>query len=402
MNKTAITTIILCLLQGNLFSQKIDNNLLGEFITNDNSQMYESFSFNNNGEVTIAQIRHGDYFIKGDTLIIFPNKDIFKFLIKGNTLVGVSNWVDKGVWTKTNKTTTNNRDDNALAEKNAQLLSEYYQKTRVNINQMDIFFDEKLKEQYLKELETLCDRNLVRACKELFGMETLNQMGGFSAVLENKKNTEISPSNKLLSIANKVLAINPGEGNNLLSLYYFILKDNSKGQEYLEKAIALGNKEAVLNSINIELEKQEAKIEQSKTVEPIYISSLSLFNDESFEEMKSYFLPKYGFKKVDETNTIDSKIVDYENYDFDKITKFVYTDKSKNRIEFRTKNEEKLKLIKGGLKKYKMTVEKNNNGEIREIYKNKIQLKNKLDKYHVEILYSEPNSNEPTIIILFK
>jgi DNA-binding Xre family transcriptional regulator len=264
MNKTAITTIMICLLQCNLFSQKIDNNLLGEFLTTDNSQMYKSFSFNNNGKVTIDQIEQGDYFIKGDTLLIFPNKDIFKFLINDTTLVGVSNWVDKGVWNKTNKITINNRTDNMIAEKNAQLLSEYYQKTRVSINQMNILFDDKLKEQYIKDLEALCDSNLVRACKELFGMETLNQMGGFTAVLGNENNKEITPSNKLLSIAKKVASIDPVEGNNLLSMYYFMLKDNAKGQEYLDKAIALGNKEATLNSINIELAKQEATIEQSK------------------------------------------------------------------------------------------------------------------------------------------
>jgi hypothetical protein len=256
MNKLSFATIILCFIQSNLFSQKIDNDLLGEFITNENSQLYESFSFDNNGKVTIAPMGEGDYFIAGDTLIVFPNKDVFKFLIKENTLVGVSDWVDKGVWTKTNKTTINNRTVNELAQKDAQLLSEYYQKTRVNINPMDMLFDEKLKEQYVKNLESLCDRNLVRGCKELFGMETLNQMGGFSAILTKEENNSITPNNKLLSIANKVVAIDPSEGNNLLSMYYFMIKDNKKGQDYLEKAIALGNKEAVLNSLNIELEKK--------------------------------------------------------------------------------------------------------------------------------------------------
>ena len=72
MNKTVITTIILCFIQSITFSQKIDNNLLGEFVTDDKSQLQETFSFDNNGKVTIAQIGQGDYFIKGDTLIIYP------------------------------------------------------------------------------------------------------------------------------------------------------------------------------------------------------------------------------------------------------------------------------------------------------------------------------------------
>jgi hypothetical protein len=39
MNKTVITTIILCFIQSITFSQKIDNNLLGEFVTDDKSQL---------------------------------------------------------------------------------------------------------------------------------------------------------------------------------------------------------------------------------------------------------------------------------------------------------------------------------------------------------------------------
>jgi TPR repeat protein len=175
--------------------------------------------------------------------------------------MGVSNWVEKGVWTKTNNPVTNNRNDKDLAEKNYQLLAEYYQKTRVDINPMDMLFDEKLKNQYVKNLESLCDRNLVRGCKEFFGMETLNQMGGFSAILGKEQNREIKQSDKLLSIANKVVAIDPSEGNNLLSMYYFMIKDDTKGQEYLDKAIALGNKEAAINSMNVELGKRAETIQ---------------------------------------------------------------------------------------------------------------------------------------------
>jgi hypothetical protein len=139
--------------------------------------LYTSFEFDNNGKVTIDNLSNSDFFIIGDTIVVFPDKDLFKFVIKKEGIYCASEWVKDGVWTKTTEPVMDNRKNEQLANLNAQLLNEYYQKTRVNINQLDLLFDKNLMNTYKANIEDLCNRNLVRACKEYFGILTLEQMG---------------------------------------------------------------------------------------------------------------------------------------------------------------------------------------------------------------------------------
>lgn len=107
-------------------SQVIDNNIQGYYQAKSDSNMYSFFEFDGNGKVNIVGLGTGDYFTKGDSLIIYPDKSIFKFKIKNNTLVGVSNWVKNETWSRKDTIVTNNRKDAALSRKKATLLHEYY------------------------------------------------------------------------------------------------------------------------------------------------------------------------------------------------------------------------------------------------------------------------------------
>ncbi len=211
-------------------AQEIDNKLLGKFTTKDKKSLYSSFSFDNNGKSEIDEFGKGDYFIKGDTLIIFPDKDIFKFILKNNKLIGVSNWVDKEVWTKNNEAIKNNRKNDEMAKNNANLLNEYYVKTRLKSDPILMLFDEKLKEDYINNLNNLCDKNLVRACKELFGMVTLENAGGVGAVIDNKTKSKIKPNEKLQRIIDKVITLDTTEGEYLNELYQTMISNTDKGK----------------------------------------------------------------------------------------------------------------------------------------------------------------------------
>ena len=65
------------------------------------------------------------------TAIIYPDKDIFIFKIKGKELHGISTWVENEVW-KFNKDSisVNNRQNPELSQKKAELLAQYYDKKK--------------------------------------------------------------------------------------------------------------------------------------------------------------------------------------------------------------------------------------------------------------------------------
>lgn len=397
-----------------LNAQNVTNQISGKYVSENKSTLYQDFEFDNNGKVFIAGMSNGDYFIKGDTLIIFPDKSMFKFLIKNNVLYGVSEWVKNGKWVRNKEKVIDNRKDNTIAQKNAELLNEFYEKTRMQDNQLKILFDENLQNEYLKTIENLCDRGLVRACKEYFGMETLSLLGGIEQVLENGNKNEVTENPKLMKIAENVIKIDPAEGYNLLFLYYTITKQTEKANEASEKAISFGNKETILTKMNMELANSSNDLEtqnenqslNKNSFEPISISALRLFNKSDFSVIEGdYIKSTYGFKLIDKTSSIDVEIRDYENDKFNIITKFQYDDSKKNRIEYTTKDFDEIKSFKEELSRYIRTDSKDMKNEtIMEDYKQENKLgKGYIEKCHVQIQYPPQNKpNEPITVILFE
>jgi hypothetical protein len=394
-------------------AQIIDNKILGNYVSKSNTELYENFVFDNNGKATISGFGQGDYFIKGDTLILFPDKSMFKFLIKNNTLTGVSEWVKNGEWIKNNDQVVNNRKDDSAAQNNAVLLNEYYVKTRMKDNQMDILFDEKQTGEYLKTIESLCDRNLIRACKEVFGMETVKQMGGMEKVLKSKTYSEIAENPKLLNIANKIIKVDSTEGYNLLFLYYAMTNQIDKSDEALEKAISLGNKEAILTKMNLELAQSDGMGEKSNedktidkyTLDSIFVSTLRLFNQKDYADFEANLISKYGFKRIDEKVSDNFEVRDYEDEKFNRISKFIYKDTTKNKIIYTTKDVDEINFFKLGLANYKLTESKDESSGVKyEDYKLKVKRSTgNSEIYQIQILYPAPDQvDEPTTIIIFK
>lgn len=395
-------------------AQGVDNKFLGKYIAQSKSELYEDFAFYNNGKVGISEIFNADYFVKEDTLIIFPDKSMFKFIIKKNELLGVSEWVKNGKWVLTKNNVEDKRKDNDFAKRNALLLNEYYEKTRIKENPTEILFNEKLKAEYMKTIENLCSRGLVRACKEVFGMHTLNQIGGIEKVLTNKATSSIEDNPQLLEIANNVVKIDSLEGYQLLFLYYTITKQTDKANKAAEIAVLLRNKEAFVTKLNMELAQTNAEMQDKtdeatlkrKDYEPLFISTLRMFNQQKFSEIEQEDLKlKYGFKLIDKTIDNNVEIRDYENDKFNKLIKFQYKDIKNNRIEYTTNNLEELNIIMQDLHSYTKTVAKNvKTGEIREDYKLVIKLgKGYVQNCHIQILYPpKTKPNEPITLLLFE
>lgn len=255
MKKTLLLLLILNTLATK--SQIANNNLYGYYINTKGESLYSYFVFDNNGNVDIMGLDKGDYFIKSDTLIVFPDKSMFKFKVENDKLIGVSNWVQDAVWElQKDSLVINNRKDDALAKKQAMLLNEYYEKTRMKNNQMDLLFDENLMNGYKKTIESLCDSGLARACFELLGLKIMNDMGGFAAAINPEKAKPMVENPAIIALANKLIAMGELEGYTQLGNYYTMLKQDAKAKEFYAKATQAGSKKATLQLLMQEANKK--------------------------------------------------------------------------------------------------------------------------------------------------
>ncbi|MDQ0592601.1 hypothetical protein QFZ37_000970 [Chryseobacterium ginsenosidimutans] len=238
---------------GYLNAQEADNNLQGYFMTASKESLYSYFVFDGNGKVDIAGYGKGDYFVKNDSVVIFPDKDIFSFTISKNRLSGNSSWVKNTKWDlKKDSIAENNRKNDALAKQNAQLLYEYYRKTRSKSNNMEKLFDENAMRNYTKTIDDLCTRGLAKACMEKFGLMVMDNIGGAGAVLTNKtKKPKQNP--EIIKLGQKIISMGEVEGHTVLGSYYYSVGDKVKAEKEWQKGTEKGSSKAGLAQFEAEM-----------------------------------------------------------------------------------------------------------------------------------------------------
>ncbi|KUJ63463.1 hypothetical protein AR687_01880 [Flavobacteriaceae bacterium CRH] len=234
-------------------AQVIDNNLQGYYQAKSDSNMYSFFEFDGNGKVNIVGIGTGDYFTKGDSLIVYPDKSIFKFKIKNNTLIGASSWVEKETWIKKDTVVANNRKDVALAKKKASLLNEYYLMSK-NKSSLEYMLDDSMAKAKKEKISKLCNDGLSKACMDYFGMLLIEDQG-MDALLNPEKNTKPKPlNNTIIALGNTIISQGEPEGYTLLGAYYFMLGKKEKAIEQWNKGVEKGSQKSAMALIQIEME----------------------------------------------------------------------------------------------------------------------------------------------------
>ncbi|WP_426475264.1 hypothetical protein [Chryseobacterium balustinum] len=234
-------------------AQEADNNLQGYFMTQSKESLYPYFAFDGNGKVDIAGYGKGDYFVKNDSVVVFPDKDIFIFKISKNCLAGTSTWVKNTKWDlKKDSIAENNRKDDAWAKKNAQLLYEYYRKTRAKSNDLEKLFDENTMLNYTKTIDDLCTKGLAKACMEKFGLMVMNDIGGMNAVLTNKTQKP-KQNSEIIKLGQKIIKLGEIEGHTVLGSYYYSLGDKTKATKEWQTATEKGSTKAGLVQFEAEM-----------------------------------------------------------------------------------------------------------------------------------------------------
>ena len=247
-----------------IFSQNINNDLSGYFeIKNGETSFYPSISFDGNGKARITEFSAPeDFFVKNDSVFVFTDKiDVFIFKLKGKELEGLATHFVKGhKWIKNDTLIENNRTDDANAIQQAELLHEYYLKTRKG-KDLTFLFDEKEASKYQENLMALCDKGLIRSCKEIFGVKLMNLTGGIGNYILGKELPKITPDAELEALAKKTVAAGDPDGYMLLGSYKEATGEKEEAKKYFDKAVEEGSLKAALLMIEKELELEVKKEE---------------------------------------------------------------------------------------------------------------------------------------------
>ena len=245
------------------FSQKIDNHLHGYFEAKKDNNLYGYFAFDGNGKVEISGFNTEDFFVKEDSVFVFTDKtDVFIFKLKNNQLKGIETSFVKGeTWIKKDTLVENKRKNDEAAQKNAELLHQYYLKTRKNKN-FAFLFDEKENTKYENDLFQLCNDGLIKACKEEFALKLINLSGGIEGLMSKKKAVKIEPNEELEQLSKKIIAAGDVDGHTLLASYYQMMGNDKEAKKQLDIAVEKGSLKAAF--ILIEMETAEIEKELNK------------------------------------------------------------------------------------------------------------------------------------------
>lgn len=247
-----------------VWAQKADNALQGYYEEQGNETFYKGFSFDGNGKV-VGGVANGYYFTRNDSLVVYPDKGVFIFKIRKGKLIGVSDWVDKGIWVrKKDKTEVNNRKDSEEAQKTATLLASFYDKTK-KWSELDALFSDEL----LAINEDYCNKGLVKACINTFGIKMVQYTPDLLDDPDKMKAKKLKPHPELIQLSQKIVNLGETEGYNLLGSYYLILGLQDKALEAWTEGEKHGDSASILSKsfydLGKDMDKESENIKNNST-----------------------------------------------------------------------------------------------------------------------------------------
>lgn len=202
--------------------------------------LYEQLQFDGKGRATISgglKTYWRDYFQYNDTLVVYPDKDVFRFKVLPNgKLEGISRWVKGGSWERKPGTVAcNGKDSLPLAKLRMMYAFEHWM-LRMESRQLD---DGAIGEMMI-ELKQLCDSGYGRACNRA-GMMLLFTKGNETARSTWQKGCDLGDATSC-----KTLADTFKEEKNI-----------AKARPLYDKACRLGDGEACSWDFEERLKKRE-------------------------------------------------------------------------------------------------------------------------------------------------
>lgn len=222
--------------------------------------MYDAFVFDGAGKVNIRSLidYKGDFLQIGDTIVVYPDKSIFTFLIKDDrTLVGINTWVKDQVFRRMENDTliipAQPRDQSY-----ADQFYEYYVLTGRDAPSLSTYMRINMDSAIQIPMKKLCDEGFPKACLTMANalMMTSPELAAYlrGTSGENKK---MAPNKEIYEYFVKAAELNELDAIAQMGAYVLMLGHKDAAKMIFEKGCELGHAGCCLSLAALEIESDE-------------------------------------------------------------------------------------------------------------------------------------------------
>lgn len=222
--------------------------------------MYDAFIFDGAGKVNIHSLidYKGDFLQIGDTLVVYPDKSIFTFLIRDNqTLVGINTWVKDQVFRRMENDTIVTPAQ-PLDQKYADQFYQYYVLTGRDAPSLSTYMSINMDSTIQLTMKQLCDDGFPKACLTMANalMMTSPELAAYFRG-ELDKNKKMAPNKEVYEYFMKAAELNELDAIAQMGAYVLMLGHKQAAKMILEKGCELGHAGCCLSLAGLEIEAEE-------------------------------------------------------------------------------------------------------------------------------------------------
>ncbi len=247
---------------GHLAAQDYSVSLSGTFQLDKSVEegFYEAFVFDGAGKVGIHAFGEykGDFLQVGDTVVVYPDKSIFTFLLKDNkTLVGIDTWVKGQVFRKMENDTIIAPMQNHGAEYAAQSY-EFYTLTGRKALDLSTYLSINIDPELNASMKRLCEEGFPRACLTMANALMMNSPA-LASLFRNSEGEEqkYPPNREIVDYYIQAVELGEQDGIAQLGAYFLLLGHVDEAKKVFEKGCEMGHSGCCLSLLNLELDDEE-------------------------------------------------------------------------------------------------------------------------------------------------
>lgn len=247
---------------GYAYTQEYSVSLSGTFQldTTLGKGLYDAFVFDGAGKVGIHAFGEskGDFLQVGDTVIVYPDKSIFVFLMKDEqTLVGINTWVEDQIFRKMENDTTITPMQTRGPDYASQFY-EFYTLTGRDAPNLSTYMSINMDSLLNTAMKRLCDEGFPKACITMANALMLNSPAMASLFRSpDEEIQKMAPDKEIFEYYMKAIELNELDAIAQLGAYFLMLGHKEQAMKVLEKGCELGHRECCLSLLGLEISNEE-------------------------------------------------------------------------------------------------------------------------------------------------
>jgi len=226
--------------------------------------LYEALVFDGAGKVGIHAFGEykGDFLQVGDTLIVYPDKSIFRFLIKDDdTLEGISTWVEDQIFRRMENDTIVAPAQDRTPEYAAQFY-EFYTLTGRDALDLSTYLSIATNPELNASMKKLCDEGFPKACITMANVLMMNSPALASLFTNSDKEQKYPPNKEIVDYYIKAVELGEPDGIAQLGAYFLLLGHKEEAQKIFEKGCEMGYNACCISLLGLSLDDESFNFDE--------------------------------------------------------------------------------------------------------------------------------------------